>query len=568
MPVLRLPRDVTVVAFAWVALQLLDVPRLTYYLRPFEFERFLPDITQFRYVHLGVALYVIFRLWPLPRRFLVADITLAVLALVCAGYSTTYDAPLTSGTASPIDILVTAAGILLLLEAIRRVLGWPTAIVVAAFPVRDLYDWYLLDGFSGMLYPPSRLWVGSEGIFGYAMGLSASAGFLFILLGALIQQASVGKVVNRAVGRMLAAVCGPQNPRVVFRAFRNRLLIWTLVALCLLLTAKGPFLLDNWTAGWLWKPAAYSQVLGFLMLFIAVSLPFMRISRFSGEPDTSAKAVGDGLWLSGAAVVFGAIAVNRGFPTGTAVFWTYMIAIPAFLAWGWREDRRIDTSLTRSRVLYVELHRIIGPLMGLPAGFLKTRVLLCWSSFLALYAWWQPIFIRAAATVSGTATSALLLATAFFAASLLLALNFGVTQVVWSNLPQATPAPFIVVAGMAIAFGILRIGLRRWRPIATGLTLHLLLWLIPIHVVFFAAFHARVTAGSAAFYAVCTAAICLALQRIAERQAPGNGQRLGRRLAKDTFCIVARCVTAAAMIAVAAGAVGIVLGSGAHYQRY
>ena len=567
MPVLRLPRDVTVVAFAWVALQLLDVPRLTYYLRPFELERFLPDIMQFRYLHLGVALYVIFRLWPASRTQRFIGGIFGFLAAACALYSIASYETHAADIWSQTDLLVAAVGVLLLLESVRRVLGLPVALFVVWFLIGLAARSYQLDGIDGMAKMTTVLWFTTEGVFGYVMGLSAWAGFLFVLLGALIQQASAGKGVNRAVDRMLAAICGPQSQRIVFRAFRNRLLIWVLVALYLLVTVEGSFTLSNWTVAWLWKPAAYSQVLGFLLLFMALSLPFMRIIRFSDQPDTTLKALADALWLSAAAFVFGAVVVGPKFPAGTHVVWAFVIAIPAFLAWGWREDRRIDTSLTRWALPHDHEGGTSEPQPARATGFVAAALSRIETFVYALYKWWQPIFVRTVAAISGTATSALLLATAFLAASLLLAVNFGLTQLLWSNLPRTAPAPFIVVTGMAVAFGIIRIGLRRWRPMATGLTLHFLVWLIPIHAVFFAAFHVLVTAGSAAFYAVCTAAICLVAQRTAETRANTNRRGLGRRLARDTVCVMARSVTAAAMISVAAGAVGIVIWAGANLRN-
>ncbi|WP_423791647.1 TRAP transporter permease [Mitsuokella jalaludinii] len=157
-----------------------------------------------RAVHLGFGLALVYLLYPTRKswsRYKVHpfDVLLAVFGAATPAYIVMeyQHLVLRSGTVSGIDLVVGLLGILLVIEATRRIVGLPMVCVVLAF---------LIYAFAGPYMPGvlahrgltieqlvGHLYFTTEGIFGIPLGVSSTFIFLFILFGAYLESTGLGK---------------------------------------------------------------------------------------------------------------------------------------------------------------------------------------------------------------------------------------------------------------------------------------------------------------------------------------------------------------------------------------
>jgi TRAP transporter 4TM/12TM fusion protein len=159
-----------------------------------------------RPTHLMFALTLIYLLYPTrkPKRagsgglqIHPVDIFLSLLSIAVASYSLfTYENLMeTAGLYSTTDYIVAVLGILLTLEATRRIVGLPIVIVASCFLIYA----YLGPYFPGFLnhrgYEIKRIvthmWLTTEGIMGIPLGVSSTFIFLFILFGAFLNSTGI-----------------------------------------------------------------------------------------------------------------------------------------------------------------------------------------------------------------------------------------------------------------------------------------------------------------------------------------------------------------------------------------
>ena len=157
-----------------------------------------------RAVHLGFGLSLVYLLYPTRKswsrhKLHPFDLLLAILGAAAPAYiiieyqSLVLRAGLTSG----LDLVVGLMGLLLVIEAARRVVGIPMVCVVLAF---------LAYAFAGPYMPGvlahrgltvsqlvGHLFYTTEGIFGIPLGVSSTFIFLFILFGAYLESTGLGK---------------------------------------------------------------------------------------------------------------------------------------------------------------------------------------------------------------------------------------------------------------------------------------------------------------------------------------------------------------------------------------
>ena len=145
-----------------------------------------------RAVHLGFALALAYLLYPARKswsrnRVHPVDVILAILgaaapAYICIMYR---ELAMRAGMVTTVDMLVGVVGLLLVIEATRRVVGIPMVVVVLVF---------LTYAFAGPYMPGvlahrgvsveqlvGHLYFTTEGIFGIPLGVSSTFIFLFIL---------------------------------------------------------------------------------------------------------------------------------------------------------------------------------------------------------------------------------------------------------------------------------------------------------------------------------------------------------------------------------------------------
>ena len=171
---------------------------------PFEFGLGVFNDTEVRAIHLGFALFLVYAWFPARQGRPDHSIPLFdwLLALLAAGSSiyllVNYHALAgRAGAPNSTDLVVGCIGILLLLEATRRCLGRPLAIVALVFLAYTFAGPWLPDLLAHKGASLSRVishqWLTSEGVFGVALGVSSSFIFLFVLFGTMLEQAGGGQ---------------------------------------------------------------------------------------------------------------------------------------------------------------------------------------------------------------------------------------------------------------------------------------------------------------------------------------------------------------------------------------
>ncbi len=155
-----------------------------------------------RPTHLMFALALVFILYPFKKRKgkqtpHPVDLMLCAISITATLYSIINyeDLMESAGLYSNMDYAIAVTGILLTLEATRRIVGLPIVIIAGLFLVYA----FLGDYFPGFLshrgYDLKRIathmWFTTEGILGVPLGVSANFIFLFILFGSFLMSTGV-----------------------------------------------------------------------------------------------------------------------------------------------------------------------------------------------------------------------------------------------------------------------------------------------------------------------------------------------------------------------------------------
>jgi len=197
---------VVAIAIIWSLFQL-------WYASPFPF---IFNIGMFkglpaRAIHLGFALLLAFLIFPISKskKISIFDILISLVAAFCCLYIYFfYDQLIDRGGVLlkislgqniniPIELIIGTIGILILLEATRRVIGLPLVIIATCFLLFSYFGQYAPDMISHGGLSLKRLvgfqWFDQEAIFGIPIGVSVDFIFLFVLFGALLETAGGGK---------------------------------------------------------------------------------------------------------------------------------------------------------------------------------------------------------------------------------------------------------------------------------------------------------------------------------------------------------------------------------------
>ena len=158
-----------------------------------------------RAVHLGFGLALAYLLYPFRRAwtrdsfFHPIDVIFAVLGAAAPAYIVIQYRELVTraGSVSTADAIVGGIGILLVIEATRRVVGLPMVTVVLFFLAYAFLGPYMpgVLAHRGLSIEQlvSHLYFTTEGIFGIPLGVSSTFIFLFILFGAYLESTGLGK---------------------------------------------------------------------------------------------------------------------------------------------------------------------------------------------------------------------------------------------------------------------------------------------------------------------------------------------------------------------------------------
>ncbi|MCQ4264025.1 C4-dicarboxylate ABC transporter [Stutzerimonas stutzeri] len=183
--------------------------------------------TETRSIHLAFALLLAFLAYPAfkksPRdRVPLVDIALGLVAASTAAYLFIAYEQLAQrpGNLTTMDLVTACIGIPLLLEATRRALGPPLAIIALVFLVYSVAGPWMpgLLAHRGVSFTAlaNHQWITTEGVFGIALGVSTSFVFLFVLFGALLERAGAGHYFIQLAFSMLGHFRGgPAKAAVV-----------------------------------------------------------------------------------------------------------------------------------------------------------------------------------------------------------------------------------------------------------------------------------------------------------------------------------------------------------------
>jgi TRAP transporter 4TM/12TM fusion protein len=215
-------------ALAWALFQFWYASPL-----PFVFRFGVLNDTEARSVHLAFAMFLGFLCWPAtkrsPRQRVPAlDWIFAAVGAFAGAYLLLFYTQLSTRPGQPnlMDIVVATTGVVLLLEATRRAVGWPMALLAALF---------IFYAMAGPLMPEvlehkgaslnrllSHMWLTTEGVFGIALGVSTGTIFVYVLFGTLLDRAGGGNYMMQvsfaALGHLRG---GPAKVSVVSSALNG-----------------------------------------------------------------------------------------------------------------------------------------------------------------------------------------------------------------------------------------------------------------------------------------------------------------------------------------------------------
>ncbi|PPE68002.1 TRAP transporter permease [Caldimonas caldifontis] len=214
-----------VVAVAWSLFQLWIASPL-----PFTLGVFVLNDTESRAIHLAFAVFLAFMAYPAfkrsPRAYVpVTDWIFALVGAFCAAYLFLFYRELAQRPGQPtsMDVYTAALGVILLLEATRRVLGLPMVIVAVVFLAYTFGGPYMPDMIAhrgaSLNRAASHYWLTTEGVFGIALGVSSGFIFLFVLFGSLLDKAGAGNYFIKSAFALLGHMRGgPAKAAVVSSA--------------------------------------------------------------------------------------------------------------------------------------------------------------------------------------------------------------------------------------------------------------------------------------------------------------------------------------------------------------
>jgi TRAP transporter 4TM/12TM fusion protein len=178
-------------------------------------------------IHLGLILFMVFLLYPGHKkasrdRIPWYDFLLALAAAYAVMYHVIYynELVLRPGLPTTMDIIVGFTGIALLLEGTRRVSNPVLPVIAIFFILYCYYGRYFPSIFAHRGYNTMRIinhmYLGTEGVFGTPLYVSATFVFMFILFGTFLEQTGMGRfIIDLAMALAGHSTGGPAKVAVL-----------------------------------------------------------------------------------------------------------------------------------------------------------------------------------------------------------------------------------------------------------------------------------------------------------------------------------------------------------------
>jgi len=207
-------RLIFAVALLWSLFQLWYASPL-----PFALGVGILNDTEARSLHLGIALFLGFLAFPAfgssPRAAVPwFDWMFAAAGAFAGAYLLIFYRELAERPGIPVtvDILTATIGIVLLLEATRRAVGWPMAVLAVVFLAYVFLGPHLPEVIShkgaSLQRALSHMWLTTEGVFGVALGVSVGYIFVYVLFGTLLDRAGAGNYMMQVSFALLGHLRG------------------------------------------------------------------------------------------------------------------------------------------------------------------------------------------------------------------------------------------------------------------------------------------------------------------------------------------------------------------------
>ena len=227
-PVGKVGVFLAILAAAWSLFQVWYASPL-----PFVFKFGIFNDTEARSIHLAFAVFLAFIAFPAFKRSSRtvvpwSDWILAAVGAFCAAYLFLFYNQLTTRPGQPtaMDMAVGLTGVVIMLEATRRAMGFGMLITTGLFLLYVFFGAYMPEviqhkGVSLQRFV-SHFWLTTEGVYGVAIGVSVQFIFLFVLFGTLLDLAGAGNYMLQVSLALLGHLRGgPAKVAVVSSALNG-----------------------------------------------------------------------------------------------------------------------------------------------------------------------------------------------------------------------------------------------------------------------------------------------------------------------------------------------------------
>ena len=220
------------VAFVWALFQLYIASNLPFLFTEITGISFVVTNSNARLMHLAFGLLLASLAYPLfkasPRdRIPWYDWVLAILGIISCLYIIVLreDIAVRAGLPTTGDLIISSVGMIMLAIAVFRALGLPLVIVASVFVcyvffgdaqwLPEVVQWKGASFGKAMWH----YWMQNEGVFGVALGVSATLIFLFVLFGSILEKAGAGNYFIKIAFALLGHLRGgPAKAAVVASA--------------------------------------------------------------------------------------------------------------------------------------------------------------------------------------------------------------------------------------------------------------------------------------------------------------------------------------------------------------
>ena len=225
-------RLITWVAFIWALFQLYFASNLPFWLTDVTGISVIVTNSNARLIHLAFGFFLATLAFPLfksspKNRIPWYDWILATAGVVCCLYIVVLrnEIAVRAGLPTTGDLVASTIGMLILGITVYRSLGLPLLIVASVFVAYVFFgnaDWLPETiQWKGASYGKAtwHFWMQNEGVFGVALGVSATLIFLFVLFGSILEKAGAGNYFIKIAFALLGHLRGgPAKAAVVASA--------------------------------------------------------------------------------------------------------------------------------------------------------------------------------------------------------------------------------------------------------------------------------------------------------------------------------------------------------------